>query len=208
MVTLLVFSNQIMAQNTAQIEVVKFNWSIYNPPKERNPAEELNTGSFKRPDRDTPSVEKSMEERSRDLARTERAAVRQAAAAPENMFLYELKIKNLDTKNIKSFIWEYQASKVIAPQDISVRRFLCVGKVKAGDSKTLKIFSLLPPVNVVYASASKDKSGRNYALDIIINRVEYSDGTIWQKSDWDNSKVAIDSPQVTERLKNSPCAVI
>ena len=110
MVTLLVFSNQMMAQNTAQIEVVKFNWSIYNPPKERNPAAELNTGSFKRPDRDTPSVEKSMEERSRDLARTERAAVRQAAAAPENMFLYELKIKNLDTKNIKSFIWEYRAS--------------------------------------------------------------------------------------------------
>ena len=87
-VALLVFSNQITAQNTAQIEVVKFNWSFYNPPKERIASEELNTGIFKRADRTNPTGHKTIEERSRDLTRTERAAVRQAAAAAPKICFY------------------------------------------------------------------------------------------------------------------------
>lgn len=202
------FANQLKAQNTVKVEVIKFNWSMYDLKKEMDDSTRLETGIFKRPSRSNPTGEKSVEERSRDLSRAERGAMREASSPSGNIFLYELKIKNLDEKTIKSFIWEYQASKENNPQILFTRRFLCVEKIKAGNSKMLKIISHLPPVNVLDVSASNDKSERSYAVDIVINRVEYTDGTIWKRADWDDSKYALDLPEIAEKLKFNDCAAL
>lgn len=219
-VTFLAFGSQVTAQNTAQLEVVKFIWNMYVPYKEIDTSaiqedpralkqpEQLNTGSIKRQERNAQAGEKTIEERSRDLAKVERAARRSASATPENIFVYELKIKNTDSKAIRSFIWEYRSAGETQSANISSRQFLCSEKIKAGDSETLRIFSHLPPTNVVDTSDSKNKSDKNHASDILINRVEYADGTVWQRPDWDGSKFALDSPQIAEKLKNSACAVL
>lgn len=216
----LVFGNQAPAQDAANIEVIKFVWNIYVPvkaidasaiqddPRALRQPEQLNTGSLRRSERSAQAGEKTIEERSRDLARVENAARKSASPKPENIFVYELKIKNTDSKAIKSFIWEYRPAGGAESQNISTRQFLCVEKIKAGDSEMLRIFSHLPPANVVDASNSKNKSDKNYASDILINRVKYSDGTFWQRPGWDSSQIALDSPQLKEKLKNSNCAVL
>lgn len=211
--TLLIFGpafvNKVAAQDKAQIEVIKFNWNKYDPPKaEETTEEEENPSIFKRLNRTNPNEEKSVEQRSEDLKKAERDAVRNSSTGSKQLFLYELKIKNLDGKNIRSFIWEYRDSKEIAPQNASTRHFLCAEKIKAGDTKTLRIFSSLPPLNIVDAATVKNKSVTNYALNIVINRIEYADGTFWQKSEWNNSRYETISPQVAEKLKTNPCAVL
>jgi hypothetical protein len=181
--TSLVSAGQITAQDTVKVEVIKFG-------------------------RNNRMIEKTIEERSQDLSRIENAARRTALAPPSNIFLYELKVKNLDEKTIKSFIWEYQPVRESALQNASIRRFLCIQKIKAGSSKTLRIISHLPPVNVVEAFVSRDESKKDFAVDVVINRVEYADGTVWKGVDWDDSKYRLDSPQIEQKLKNNNCAAL
>lgn len=215
--TLTVLIAGAAAQETARVEVVKFDWSMYIPNRERAVTEPLDTELSSRPeqfnrgilgrsDRNDPHREKTIEEKSRELARVEREAARSASAKPENIFLYELKVKNTNDRTIRSFVWEYSPeAETPSLQTNSARRFLCVEKIKAGDSKTLKILSYLPPLGVVDASASKDRSGKDRARDVLITRVEYTDGTVWQRSDRD---FVTDSARVTENLKVSDCAVL
>lgn len=217
---LLFFGSQIIAQDTANIEVVKFKWNIYIPQNEINIMERLDTRNPTSTMQITPvtiprttsnttkrTTEKTVEERSRDLARIERAAVINGASSSGKAFLYELKIKNKDEKMIKSFVWEYQSAENPLRDD-SNRQFLCVEKIKSNESETLRIQSFLPPTNVVEAADAKKKRDNNYASDILINRVEYTDGTVWQRPGWDGSKIALDSSLISEKLKFNKCAVL
>lgn len=213
----LVFSYQTAAQDSSKIEVVKFEWSMRVPTRqivETEPPdvafikgpETLSRQTLGRRESTNQAGDKTIAERSSDLRNVERDAVRSSLPEREKMFLYELKVKNADTRTIKSFIWEYQIAKETASPDASNRRFLCAEKIKSGDSRTLKFISYLPPSNVVDAIDSKDKSGANPASDVSISYVEYTDGTFWQRADWENSKSAPDSPQLAEKLKTNDCA--
>jgi hypothetical protein len=206
--TSLVFVSQITAQDTAKVEVVKFNWSMFDQSKLTTesglPAEEFAVRTV----RNNQIREKTIDEQSYDLRKMESAARRTSSAPPGKIFLYELKVKNLDGKTIKSFVWEYQIAKNSASPNASNRRFLCSEKIKAGDSKTLKIISHLPPANVVDASAKGNESKKDLAVEIIINRVEYTDGTIWKRAGWDDSKYRLVSPNNDEKLKFNDCAAL
>ena len=209
--TSLVFADQAAAQDTAKIEVVKFNWGMYDRQKLVTESAQFGEELSAPPAPATPAGrntrmrEKTVEEQSQDLRKIESDAKRAAVPAPGNIFLYELKIKNLDEKAIKSFIWEYQLVKQPAPQNASGRRFLCAEKIKAGDSKTFRIISYLPPTNVVDASVSKNESKKDFAVDVVIYRVEYADGTVWKRADWDDSRYALNSPKIMEKLKLNDC---
>lgn len=206
--TSLVFADQITAQDTAKVEVVKFNWSMYVRRKVINESALFDGQASSRPGRSNRMIEKTIEERSQDLSRIENAARRTALPPPSNIFLYELKVKNLDEKTIKSFIWEYQLVRESVPQNASSRRFLCIQKIKAGDSKTLRIISHLPPVNVVEASVSSGESKKDFVVDVLVNRVEYADGTVWKRVDWDDSKYVLDSPEIAEKLRFNDCTAL
>jgi hypothetical protein len=205
----LVFTEQITAQDSAKLEVVKFNWGMFERRRVINELPLFDEVTTVRPSgRNNRSREKTIEEQSQDLARVENAAKRSASMQPGNIFVYELKIKNLDEKNIKSFIWEYRLIRKTELQSAFSRRFLCVGKIKAGDSKTLRIISNLPPVNVVDASAPGGNSKGDFAVEVIIDRVEYADGTVWKKAGWDDSGYALDSRAIAEKLKFNDCAAL
>lgn len=219
----LVFGNQINAQETAKIEVIKFVWNMYIQNRESNISAQFDPTFTRQPDLTSPGQlntgpttqrtdrnrenDKTIEERSRDLRKVEQIARSEASSITGKYFLYELKIKNTDTKIVKSFVWEYRQADEAALQNSS-RQFLCVEKVKAGDSKTLRIFSHLPPVNVVDATDSKSKSDKNHASEILIHRVEYTDGTFWQSADWDGGAFLLDSPRIIETLKTGDCTVL
>ena len=206
--TSLVFAAQITAQESAKVEVVKFNWSMYDRRRLINESALFGEDMSSTAGRDNRMREKTIEEQSQDLRRVESAAKRDASAPSGNIFLYELKLKNLDEKTIKSFIWEYKSAKESTPQNASRRWFLCAGKIKTGASKTLSIISHLPPVNVVDASAKGGESRKNFAVDVVINRVEYANGTVWKRADWDDSGYALDSAKITEKLKFNDCAAL
>ncbi|HSK74216.1 MAG TPA: hypothetical protein VK892_21130 [Pyrinomonadaceae bacterium] len=202
------FADQAVGQDIAKVDVIKFNWNMYNIEYDGSLLP-LNTNSARRPTRSNPSLEKTVEQRSRDLAVVERSLTKSGEPGLSDFYLYELKVKNSDTKTIKSLFWEYQASNKSKSPTVFIRQFICAEKIKPNDSKTLKTISFLPPIGVVDASVLRDKDQRNYAMDIIINRIEYTDGTVWQRTGWDSSKIkSLDSPEITDTLKFNDCALL
>ena len=66
------------------------------------------------------------------------------------------------------------------------RQFLCGVDIPAGKGKELEGFSLSGPSDVVDVK-TLDSGG--FKEKVLINRIEYSDGTIWQRKAWNLAEV-------------------
>ena len=68
------------------------------------------------------------------------------------------------------------------------RQFLCGVNIGADKSKELEGFSLSAP-GVVNVNTLANPAENALKEKILINRVEYSDGSIWQRKDWNLAEV-------------------
>lgn len=122
----------------------------------------------------------SIENRSRDMREMEERAARESIySKPVDVYRYRVVVKNQATKTIKSIFWDFQASDSPTFENPSHRQFRCVIKLKPGGTERLEGYSTLPPIAVVSASGAG-----KIAEKLVINRIEYSDGSSWQRSSW------------------------
>lgn len=119
---------------------------------------------------------------------------------PQSKFyFYRLEIKNASTKAVKSFAWAYQPAESPDPFD---RQFFCVVKAKSNESKAFELFSPLAPSRVVDASKAGDKPEKDAKGRIIINQIEYTDGSVWQRPGWNPKTFSVES---MEKVANGKC---
>ena len=104
-------------------------------------------------------------------------------------FSYEAKILNGSKKSIEVVFWEYQ---FIDPANGRPARhhFLCGVNLKAGKEKEMLASSLSGPSDVVSVGSLGTDSGKRFHEQVLINRVEYADGSIWQRKDWNFSEIS------------------
>jgi hypothetical protein len=102
---------------------------------------------------------------------------------------YRVKVRNASAKVIEVLFWEYQFIETAHPQTIMRRQFLCGVNIKPDKEKELQSFSLSGPGDVISAESLADKSGKLFQEKVVINRVEYADGSIWQRKDWNFAEV-------------------
>jgi hypothetical protein len=122
---------------------------------------------------------------------------RVANPKPIDGFLYETRLRNVGTKQIDIVFWEYQ---FIDESNTVVTRhqFLCGVKVKPAKEKDLSVFSLLRPRDVVNAAGAGDKTLTAVHERVLLNRVEYADGSIWQRRDWNFSEIKMSYKRAIE----------
>lgn len=106
-------------------------------------------------------------------------------APPVNGFAYEVKIQNTTTKPVQKVFWEYQFRETANPTNVTRRRFVCGAKIGPEKQKSLQVFSLLGPSDVIDVKSLAKKSGSQFEERVVIDRVEYTDGSFWQRTDWD-----------------------
>ena len=122
----------------------------------------------------------SIENRSRDMLELERSVMGEAYnQKPIDLFRYRVNLKNTGIKLVKAVVWDYQASATDEFNDPVHRQFRCTTKMKPNHSERFEGFSTLPPTRVITASGTKSFSER-----VILNRIEYADGTSWQRAEW------------------------
>lgn len=122
-------------------------------------------------------------------AALERAVQDSRAAKPVDGFAYRAKVHNGSGKPIQIIFWEYQLTEAGAPTPALRRQFLCVAQVKPEKNLELQAFSLSGPHDVVSVNALKTKvEGDELA---VINRVEFADGSIWQRKDWNFGEIRL-----------------
>ena len=105
-------------------------------------------------------------------------------APPVNGFVYVVKFKSASEKPIARIFWEYQFKETANPANVTRRRFLCNVKIRPEQAKDLEIFSLGGPSDVISVKSLAKGSGSKFQEAVVIDRVEYSDGSFWQLKDW------------------------
>lgn len=124
-------------------------------------------------------------------AALEKSVQESRTAKPKSMdgFSYRIKVQNPGTKVIEIVFWEYQFQDPADPSLVARRQFLCGVNILGEKSKELEGFSLSGPSDVVNVSTLADKSEKPFKEKVLINRVEYADGSIWQRKDWNLAEV-------------------
>ena len=112
---------------------------------------------------------------------------RKPPSEPRDGYAYRIKVKN-DAKQVAEVVfWEYQFYDSANPSLVARRQFLCGVNIRPDKEKELEGFSLSGPSDVVSVGALADKS--RFKESVFVNRVEYSDGSIWQRKDWSLKEV-------------------
>jgi hypothetical protein len=117
----------------------------------------------------------------------------QAARAPKtkqvDAYAYRVKVQNASAKVAEIVFWEYQFIDPANPSSVARRQFLCGVQIKPDKEKELQAFSTFGPTDVVNAGSLSKGSEGAFQERVVINRVEYRDGSVWQRKDWNAAEI-------------------
>jgi len=124
-------------------------------------------------------------------AALEKSVQQSRTAKPADGFVYRAKVHNGSTKEVETVFWEYQSIDPTNTTPTSRRQFLCLVLIKPDKEKDLEAFSVSGPSDVVSVEMLSTKSGNTLQEKAVINRVEYTDGSIWQRKGWHLAEVKL-----------------
>ena len=106
-----------------------------------------------------------------------------------NGFAYQVKLRNASTRVIEIVFWEYQFKELTSPTNVVRRQFLCAVNIKPAKEKELQAFSVFGPSDVINVESLTNKAGNVFDEKVVINRVEFADGAILQRREWNVAEV-------------------
>jgi hypothetical protein len=175
-----------LAQGDSDLSVLKFSWTHYHRALNAEPTWDAPPNYRQRTDAEKARAQIQYGDtiKSQALKKAERDAMRSAIESGQ-IFTYKVKVQNTSAKTIKNLYWEYQILESASPENLSRRQFFCGTQMKANEQKNLEVFSLIPPTtNVISAKTLGGDSKKPFDENVVINRIEYKDGSIWQRADW------------------------
>ena len=94
-------------------------------------------------------------------------------------YSYEIQVRNTGTKTIRRLTWEYT---FFDPNQVNIRarQFHSKAKILPGMIKKL-IVNAGPPRGIVNANQVSKMPADNSPQQVIIQRVEYADGSVWTR---------------------------
>jgi len=95
-------------------------------------------------------------------------------------YTYELKIKNNGEKTIRAIAWEYVFYEPNTEVVVGQRKFTSKVGISPGKTKNIIAHSASPPTETINATKAGDKSPELYFEQIIIQSIEYEDGSVWK----------------------------
>lgn len=177
--------------DTAEVEVIKFNWSKERINWDQNPfggpVENFHEMQFRaRAERrasDAKRVNSPEASKLEKDARTDAAIIqaeRYQKGPPRYAFLYRTSIKNTSEKTIKEIDWDYIFLDASTGEELGRRQFTSVQNIGPSKSKELSFMLPTPPTQriSIYALDKKERIG--IGERVVILRLKYSDGSVWQ----------------------------
>ena len=136
-------------------------------------------------------------------AELERIVQESREPQPVDGFTYSMKVQNGSGKVVQILFWEYQFREAANPANVTRRQFLCSAKINPEKAKELQVFTLLGPSNVVSVKSLVKGSANQFEEGVLINRVEFADGTFWQRKGWDVNELKL-IPKARSETRNMP----
>lgn len=113
-------------------------------------------------------------------ANAKRTTTTPSSDNPNEAYVYSTKLKNLSRKTITLVVWDYIFTHPETQQELGRHRSRTVAKIHHGKSTELMGFSTSPPTRILIATSPHHASAKlNERIEI--HRVEYENGSSWQK---------------------------
>ena len=104
----------------------------------------------------------------------------QQTELPRDGYKYKVTVRNDGAKTIKSIDWDYYFVDPVTNQELARHQFTSDETIKPGKSKEISVLYLKPPVKTVEVRSLKKKEGSAFAGRVVIARLQFSDGSVWQ----------------------------
>ncbi|HJX89786.1 MAG TPA: hypothetical protein VJ372_04775 [Pyrinomonadaceae bacterium] len=181
-----VLQEQLDDQRDPRLVVLKFSWAKERQISELNRVVPESGPSTNEPMPINQTRDSQADVRNkRDLA-TRRAELddnerkmTDSSQKRSNSYRIHLEVKNEGSAIVKSFIWEFRPHA--APGDYQAKQFVCVVKAKPDERKKFDFVVPFAPVRIVNTNP---KSGKPDDGEVVINSVEYDDGSVWKRKGW------------------------
>jgi hypothetical protein len=180
------------SQDPPDIVVLKFSWDKerigwqrdpFSPPVESNDEMRIRA-------RDERRIEEAKKAGSSgEVSRAERDARADAAIAtrvrqkapPGYAYRYKVSVRNSGAKTIKAVDWDYIFFEPGTLTEIGRHQFTSEEKIRPGKNAELDMMILAPPTQTVSAEALSKGKGPHFDERVVLMRIEYSDGSAWQR---------------------------
>jgi len=134
--------------------------------------------------------EASIEEQSGAMRQVEARDRRSGTYSAQEFYRYKVKLLNTDAREVRAVYWSFETRQSLRPDDVARREFFCSAKIKPGKSREFEAQATRPPSLTARAEIAAGPD------QVVINRVEYKDGSFWQRPRW--SHYPITSPHISE----------
>lgn len=175
------------------VEVVKFSWSKerlnwelnpFSGPNENFHEMQFRARSEKRVSdakRSGTTGQQASAERDAKVDAAIVQAGRQPSGPPRYYFIYRASVRNSSNKPIEEIDWDYVFIDSATGQELGRHQFTSAKTIAPGKSKELSFMLSAPPTKriSIYALNKQERSG--IAAQIVVVRVKYSDGSVWQQ---------------------------
>ena len=104
-----------------------------------------------------------------------------SSRGPSPTYLYEAKIMNTGTKTIRALIWEYVFFDPDTQLDVGRHQYRSEINLRPGKNKTLGGRSQSPQTSIIDVTKTDKKFQHQYSERVVIHRIEYADGSFWQR---------------------------
>ena len=112
--------------------------------------------------------------------RSEQVIKARPPAPPRYGFLYRASVKNTGEKTIRVIDWDYVFLNNATQGETGRLQFTSEEKIGPGKSKELNAMSRKPPAPTVSIYALDKNERQGLDGQVVVVRIEYTDGTIWQ----------------------------
>jgi hypothetical protein len=192
-IVLLILSAVAYAQSPSDpaIELVKFSWSKERLNWEGNPFggpnENFHQMQFRA--RSEKRVSDAKRSNSAEVGKLEKEAKADAAivesenknsAPPRYYFIYRASMKNLSPKAIKEIDWDYVFVDAVTGDELDRRQFTSVQNIGPGKQKELVFTLPTPPTRRISVQALDKKERAGIEERVVVVRVTYADGSVWE----------------------------
>jgi hypothetical protein len=97
-------------------------------------------------------------------------------------YVYKAKVTNNETKAISAIEWDYVFYDPATEKEVGRHLLKNKVKIQPGKSAELSRRSASPPTTVVDVNKTGKKFKEQYAERVEIQRIEYADGSVWQRA--------------------------
>ena len=97
------------------------------------------------------------------------------------VYIYKVTVKNNGAKRIKAVDWEYQFLHPETQEVVGSRRITSRVKLSPHKTEVLKAQLFQQPTHIVWADQLGKKYRDQFKEQVIIHRIDYADGSTWQR---------------------------